>query len=193
MRQQPGPFTRGRRPRLPALRHRIRRVRIPHRPKREQPGDRRQSMVDRRRRVAVQRLPRHRHHVPRRAAGHLRLPARTQKVQQHNGCHRIQAHALLHQPAAQRQQVEPVRAHRPRRIVPIRQIPQVVVHQPEPCRVRTGQPPHPPSARSRRNVFSVTATDVAHLTPYTQAPSRLRCVATRSTTTQSTIRIRLAG
>ena len=142
MRQHPSPLTRRRPPGLPALRDRVRSVRVPHRPEREQPRHRRQPQIDRRRRQRVGAAAVKSDHVRTTSpARHPLVATGSQEPQQHIRRHRRQVEILTHQPATERQQTEPVRSDRAWRIVPISQIRQIVVHQPEPVHTLTGQPP----------------------------------------------------
>ena len=120
--------------------HRVRRGRVTHRPEREQPADRGQPPVHRRRR---QPLPRPPAGMPRarRAARGARAAAGRQEPQQDFGVDLVEPPVLLSQPAQQRQQVERVAPSRPGRIVAVAQIPQEVVDQPDVIAVRAGQHP----------------------------------------------------
>ena len=142
MSQHPAPLTRRQALGLPAHRHRARRATVAHRPEREQPRHRRQPQIDRRRRQHIGPPAVETHHVrAARPASHPLLAARGHKPQQHIGRHCRQVDALTVQPTTERQQPEPVGADRARRIVPIRQIRQVLVHQPEPAGPVTNQAP----------------------------------------------------
>ena len=107
-----------------AFRHWVGRRRVPHRPEREQPADRRQPSVGRgwRQPVAA-------------TAG--------QESQQRVGVHRLESHVVLGQPAGERQQVERVRAPRPWCVVAIGEIAEVVVAQPQILRPARRAAQHP--------------------------------------------------
>ena len=146
VREHPAPLTRRRPPGLAARRHRVRRVRVAHRSEREQPRHRRQPQVDRGRRQRVGPAAVEPDHV--RTAGpasHPLTAARGQEPQQHIRRDLAQIQVLVAEPAAERQQPEPIGADRARRVVPVNQIRQVVVHQPQPTGAVAGEPPATPS------------------------------------------------
>lgn len=181
MRQQTVAFTGSRASRLASAGHRIGRVRFAHRSESKQASDRRQAVVDRCCRVAIQPLPRQRHHIATRPPRHRRLPTRAQEPQQRLGINRLQCDVLSDEPATKRQQVETVRAHRARRIVPTSQIAEVVVHQPELPDARTVQPPRPArrlqpqldSARHKRHTYRPCPPEASNpATPRVESTSR---------------------
>lgn len=142
MRQQPASFAAGGHPRRPAVRHRIARRRVAHLLEREQRRDRRQPPVDRRRCIArVAAIP-DRVHVPTRTPRQDRLPARGKEPQQHVDIHPGQPDPLTVQPPGKGQQIKRIGPPGPRRVIPVREVPQELVDQPEPGHTRTGQPPH---------------------------------------------------
>lgn len=67
--------------------------------------------------------------------------ARGEKPQQHSGIHLIQPQMLLLQPPAQREQVERVGASSARRVMPVTEIAQIVIDQPQADRGRASQHP----------------------------------------------------
>jgi hypothetical protein len=148
--------------RLPAPGHRVGGVRVAHRPEREQPRHRRQAQVDRGWRQRVGPAAVEPDHV--RAAGpasHSLDAARSQEPQQHVRRHRRQVQVLVIEPAAERQQPEPVGADRAGRVVPVSQMRQIVVHQPEPADVITGELPTGSPACGYRNAKGAARTAAA--------------------------------
>lgn len=132
MREHPRPLPARPPPRLPTLRHRIATVRVTQPDKGKQPRDRGESTIDRRRRISVQPLPVHPNHVRTRPTRHARLPARPQEPQQIISHDLLEGDVLLGQPAAEREQVIPIRTRRRWRVVPVQQMPEILVYQLEP-------------------------------------------------------------
>ncbi len=127
--------------RFPASRDRVLGIWVTHRSELEQTRDRGQTIVHRRRRVSVGTPPIHAHHIRARSTRNRYLSACSEIAQQHVGVHCVEIDLLLRQPTAECQQREPVDADRLRRVVPIRQVAQVFVHQREPLVVTDRQDP----------------------------------------------------
>lgn len=134
VREHPGPFP-GRPPAgLPSLRDRVLGLWVPHRHEREQARDRSQPPVDRCGRVLIHPAPGQGDHIWPRATREPRVPAGSQEPQQHLRGHLGQLQIHRDKPPAERQQVIPVGPHGLRRVVPVGQIRQILIHQQEPRR-----------------------------------------------------------
>ena len=139
--EHPRPLPSDQPPRLATSRDGIDGVRIPEPSEGVQARDRRQAPIDRRGRVPVHSLASHRHHVRPHPARDRRLPADPEIVEQVIGYHRREVEVLIEQPPAKGQQVIPIRSNRRRRVVPIQQIEQILIHELEPGGLRPSQHP----------------------------------------------------
>ena len=99
--EQSGPLAAGGHPRLAPPRHRVARVGITQLPEGEQPGDRRQPPVHRRRRITGVAAVADRVHVGTRTARQFRGAARGEEPQQLIDGYLLQVHTLAGQPARQ--------------------------------------------------------------------------------------------
>jgi hypothetical protein len=112
---------------LPALRDRAHGLRVAHRREREQPRDRREPAIDRRRRLLIHPAPRQQDDVRARTARQPGLTAGPQEPQQRLRRHPGKQQVLGSQPPAERQKVIAIGTHRLRRVVPVSQIRQVLI------------------------------------------------------------------
>jgi hypothetical protein len=112
MRQHSAPLTGCDSARFPALRDWGLHLRVPHRGEGEEPGDRGQPTVDRRRNVLIQSAPRQPDHVRSRPARDLGIAAGTKETKQHLRAYLGQWMPGDQKPPAERQQVIPVGTHR---------------------------------------------------------------------------------
>ena len=141
MSEQAVALARGEPSRFPASRDRVLGIGITHRSELEQTRDRGQPIIHRRRRIPIGPPTIQAQHIRAGSTRNRCLPARGEVTQQNVGVHCIEFDPLARQPAAERQQREAVDADCLRRVVPIRQVAQVFVHQCEPVDLGTGQGP----------------------------------------------------